>query len=245
MDLPIYFISDNHFLLEKSQLESTRRKKLFDLFDHISKSGGTLIIGGDFFDFWLQSIMGIPPHYHDLLNALQKLHMQNIKVHYVMGNHDYWDFGALKKQCGCIIYKKDFEFKVDGQKMIVTHGDGILKNDSKYRFMKKIIRSKLFILLVRLIPLSIMTRIAKKISGTKKKFNEDYPSLKKEYKNELKEFAFNKMKNENIDVLLMGHYHEIGIYKNQKKQFIHLGDWINKYTVTILDQNGIWKQKKW
>jgi len=111
--------------------------------------------------------------------------------------------------------------------------------------MKKIIRSNLFILLVRLIPISIMTKIARKISGTKKKFNENYPGLKKEYKNELEEFAFNKMNDENIDVLLMGHYHEIGIYKKQKKQFIHLGDWIKQYTVTTLDQNGIWKQKKW
>ena len=245
MDLPIYFISDNHFLLEKSQLEDERRRKLFDLFDHISETGGTLIIGGDFFDFWLQSIVSTPQYYNDLLSSLKKLHAQNINIHYVMGNHDYWDFGALTKQCGCTIYKTDFEFNVDGQKIVVTHGDGILKNDSMYRLMKKIIRSNLFILLVRLIPISIMTKIARKISGTKKKFNENYPGLKKEYKNELEEFAFNKMNDENIDVLLMGHYHELGIYKKQKKQFIHLGDWIKQYTVTTLDQNGIWKQKKW
>jgi len=69
--------------------------------------------------------------------------------------------------------------------------------------------------------------------------------LDKKYKDELKNFAFNKMKNENIDVLLMGHYHEIGIYKNNNKQFIHLGDWINQHTVTTLDKNGVWNQKKW
>ena len=245
MDLPIYFISDNHFLLEKSSLEQERRKKLFNLFDHISNTGGTLIIGGDFFDFWLQSISSLPQDYNDILEALQKLHSHNITIHYVMGNHDYWDFGALEKKCGCIVYKEDFEFKLDGQKILVTHCDGVLKNDSKYRLMKKIIRSKLFILLVRLVPISIMTTIARKISDTKKKFDKNYPGLHKKHKDELSEFAFNKMKNENIDVLLMGHYHEIGIYKNNTKQFIHLGDWITKYTVTTLDEDKIWKQQKW
>ena len=72
MDLPLYFISDNHFLLEKSQLEEERRRKLFDLFEHISETGGTLIIGGDFFDFWLQSIVSTPQYYNDLLSSLKK-----------------------------------------------------------------------------------------------------------------------------------------------------------------------------
>ena len=57
MQLPIYFISDNHFMLSKNELESKRRRKLFDLFVKIKKTGGTLIIGGDFFDFWLQSFL--------------------------------------------------------------------------------------------------------------------------------------------------------------------------------------------
>ena len=90
-----------------------------------------------------------------------------------------------------------------------------------------------------------MTLIAKKISGTKKKFDHNYPDLNHDYKNELQEFAFDKMKNEDIDILLMGHYHQMEIYENNDKKFIYLGDWINKFTVTTLDKNGIWKQKKW
>ena len=58
MKLPIYFISDNHFLLENSKLELERRLKLFQLFCEIQKTGGTLVIGGDFFDFWLESFWG-------------------------------------------------------------------------------------------------------------------------------------------------------------------------------------------
>tara|TARA_Y100001970_G_scaffold273540_1_gene371910 strand:- start:1439 stop:2191 length:753 start_codon:yes stop_codon:yes gene_type:complete len=245
MKLPIYFISDNHFLLENNAEEKIRRKKLLYLFEKIKISGGTLIIGGDFFDFWLQTFKGIPKYYNDLLEALKDLHDQNINIHFIAGNHDYWDFGILNTNYGCNMYKNDFVFNINGNKILVTHGDGILKNDSGYRLMKRIIRSKLFIFLIRIMPISIMTNIAKKISNTKKKFDPKYPKLSTKQKQELKNFAFNKMQDENIDVLLMGHYHEIGIYKNDNKQFIHMGDWINQYTVTILDEKGIWKQKKW
>ena len=244
MKLPLYFISDNHFLLEKNSLEDSRRNRLFNLFSHIKKTGGTLIIGGDFFDFWLESIYGGPKYYNDILDELAKLHSNNITIHYVMGNHDYWDFGFFKKKFGAHIHKKDLLLKSEKYNMLVTHGDGILKHDSKYRFMRKIIRSNLFILLVRLIPISIMTIIAQKISNTKKKFDQDQ-YLDVQYKNELSKFAFKNMKDKNINVVLMGHYHQTGIYEKNNQKFIHLGDWSNQYTVTILDKQWVWKQKIW
>ena len=73
MKLPVYFISDNHFLLDYNEAETERRNKLFNLFEHIKKTGGTLIIGGDFFDFWLQTFSGIPKYYDDIIQNLQSL----------------------------------------------------------------------------------------------------------------------------------------------------------------------------
>ena len=243
MQLPVYFISDNHFLLEKNDLERKRRKKLFQLFSKIKKTGGTLIIGGDFFDFWLESFYGIPNYYHDILAELEELKSNNITIHYIVGNHDYWDFGYLNKKCGAIIHKKDFLFEINNQKILVTHGDGLLKNDYLYRFMKRIIRSTLFILLVRLIPNPIMTIMARKISKTNSKF-EKLQNLDEKYKTELEEYAINQINSNNINTVLMGHYHQVGIKKIEDAKFIHLGDWINQYTVTWLDENQKWHQKK-
>ena len=244
MKTPIYIISDNHFMLQKSNDETIRRKKIFKLFDHINKTGGTLIIGGDFFDFWLESFYGVPQYYNDILTELEKLKSNNIEIHYVVGNHDYWDFGFIHKKSGAIIHKSDFLFNLNNKKILVTHGDGLLKHDYLYRFMKTIIRSKLFIFCVRLIPASIMSFIAKKISNTKSKFNKEQ-FLPHNCKIELENYAINIIKNHNIDAVLMGHYHQLGIKKIDNGYFIHLGDWINQYTVTILDADGIWKQESW
>lgn len=244
MKKPIYIISDNHFLLEKNKKEDKRRMKIFNLFAHIKKTGGTLIIGGDFFDFWVQSFYGIPNYYQDILIELKKITEQNIEIHYIVGNHDYWDFGFLKQQCGIKIHKSDFIFNTNNQKILITHGDGLLKNDILYRFMKTIIRSTIFILLIRLIPSNIMTILAKKISNTKSKFNK-LQILPKHCKSELKEYAINQMNNNNINTVLMGHYHQLGIEKINNNNFIHLGDWINNYTVTTLNEKGVWKQESW
>ena len=67
MKLPIYFISDNHFLLEDSTEEKSRRTKLLNLFEKIKTSGGTLIIGGDFFDFWFETDYVVPNGYKNLI----------------------------------------------------------------------------------------------------------------------------------------------------------------------------------
>ena len=66
------------------------------MFGHIKKTGGTLIIGGDFFDFLAANFSGIPKYYDDIIQNLQSLNEQNIEIHYVVGNHDYWDFDYIK-----------------------------------------------------------------------------------------------------------------------------------------------------
>ena len=71
MKPPFYIISDNHFMMQDSKEEQERRKKLFSIFALIKKKGnGTLIIGGDFFDFWFETQYVIPNGYQNLIQEL-------------------------------------------------------------------------------------------------------------------------------------------------------------------------------
>ena len=65
--LPVYFISDNHFKLDITFSEKKRRKYLFNIFKKIKETGGSLVIGGDFFDFWFYYPKMIPAGYTDIL----------------------------------------------------------------------------------------------------------------------------------------------------------------------------------
>ena len=54
--------------------EKDRRAKLYYVFDTIKSAGGSLVIGGDFFDFWFNYRYVIPSGYVDLLEQLHQLH---------------------------------------------------------------------------------------------------------------------------------------------------------------------------
>ena len=74
MKAPFYIISDNHFMMSNSVYEKERRNKLFLVLDLIcSKGKGTLIIGGDFFDFWFENNRVIPNGYQNLIIALKTI----------------------------------------------------------------------------------------------------------------------------------------------------------------------------
>ena len=73
MKLPLFFISDCHIGMEINQFELERRKKLFSVFDKIKESKGTLLIGGDFFDFWFDFNQKTPKCYADVIEELIKL----------------------------------------------------------------------------------------------------------------------------------------------------------------------------
>ena len=137
MKAPYYIVSDNHFMMQNSTSELDRRDKLFQVFNIIKKEGeGTLIIGGDFFDFWFETNHVIPKGYESLLQALEELNNSGIEIHFIAGNHDYWDFGYLNKAININFHKGDFLLDNKNQKILITHGDGLLKNDYGYRFMK-------------------------------------------------------------------------------------------------------------
>ena len=74
MEGPFFIVSDNHFYMQNDSYEQKRRNKLFQVFDKIkSHKKGTLIIGGDFFDFWFETNNAVPKGYGNLIQALSDL----------------------------------------------------------------------------------------------------------------------------------------------------------------------------
>ena len=122
----------------------------------------------------------------------------------------------------------------------MIHGDGVLPEDSGYRLFRRIIRSKLCITLFKILSPSMGYYIASKISNADKPttYYKDNESLK------VKLTDYARTRWGDIDVLLMGHYHQSGIIEENNKKLIFLGDWLTKYLVTVYD-NGQWNQIQW
>jgi len=226
--------------MKSDDYEKNRREKLFKVFDCIKNNGpGTLIIGGDFFDYWFDYPDQIPSGYDDLLDELKKLKSSGINIHYILGNHDFWDFGYLTKYIGITTHNGDLILKINDKKIYITHGDGILKNDYGYRFMKKIIRSRLFIRMYTLFNSNFTTKLANKISNTSSRYNHNDKNVNI-IKKDVLDFA-RKRWAENYNMVLVGHYHQVGTINEDSKSLTFLGDWLSKYTVTMIDEKGLWQ----
>ena len=240
MKAPFYIISDNHFMMQDTNEEYDRRKKLFSVFALIKEKGeGTLIIGGDFFDFWFETNHVVPNGYQNLIEELASLHNAGIEIHYLAGNHDYWNFGYLEKKIGLVFHKNDLKFNFNNQNILITHGDGLLKADYGYRLLKKIIRHPVFIKLFKIIPPKISFNLANKLSKSSSMYNHNDQFIDI-IMSDILDYAKIQWKN-NSDIVMVGHYHQQKVIKKKEGVLIFLGDWLEKFSVTTLSEKGIWQ----
>ena len=240
MKAPFYIISDNHFMMQDNIQENNRRKKLFAIFATIKKhKTGTLIIGGDFFDFWFETNHVVPNKYQNLIQELIVLNHAGIDIHYLAGNHDYWNFGYLEKKIGLTFHKGDLKFKFNNNNILITHGDGLLKSDYGYRILKKIIRHPIFIKLFKMIPPAISFKLANKLSKSSSDYNHNDKFIDV-IMHDILEYAKIQWNN-NCDIVMVGHYHQQKIIEEENGSLVFLGDWLTKFSVTRLNENGIWQ----
>ena len=236
---PVYFISDNHFKLDIDPPEKERRNRICETFEQIKSTGGTLVIGGDFFDFWFDYHYVLPAGYVDLLTQLHQLDQSGINIHFVLGNHDYWDFGYFRQKFNAKVYDGNMEFEYNNSRIQVCHGDGLLKNDRGYRFMKKMIRSRLCIFLFRNFHPDWGCWLANKISHVSGSYH-NHDAKNQSIRNEMIEYARTQW-DAGFTTVLLGHYHQTGIIEENGNYLIFMGDWLQHFTVTRLAADGWWQ----
>ena len=85
-------------------------------------------------------------------------------------------------------------------------------------------------------------KIASKISRASETYHH-HDTHSNSIKKEMLEYARTQWKI-GFSTVLIGHYHQTGIIKENENYLIFMGDWLRHFTVTRLDQNGWW-QGKW
>ncbi|UCH10397.1 MAG: UDP-2,3-diacylglucosamine diphosphatase [Fidelibacterota bacterium] len=238
MTAPAYFISDVHLSLNDGDQEQERRQHLYRFFDMVRHTGGTLFLVGDFFDFWFEYNHVIPKRYFDVISHLYQLHNSGVEIHFILGNHDYWTNDFLNGPMGMHVYPAEAVVDIDGQRIHLTHGDGLLARDTGYRLMRKILRSRITVFLFRWLHPDLGITLAQSASRISRKYNppEGFDETRIE---ELSRYAAARW-DEGCDMVVMGHYHLNRLHTtNEGKSFLLLGDWIYHYTYGKLEQGRL------
>ncbi len=242
MQLPVYFISDIHLLLDRSDQEKQRQEKLFRFFEKIADTKGTLIIVGDLFDFYFEYKHVVPKVYFSFYQKLYHLKNSNVEIHFITGNHDHWVLDFMEKTLANYVYKEDSALTINGKNFYLTHGDGIMSWDRGYRFLKSILRHRLFIWLYRWVHPTIGYGIAHAISkrGRHYEHSEEY---NEKVLGELRVFA-ETISADGFDFIITGHYHQATIENVKGAKLVVLGDWIKYFSYGFFDGNDF-KLKFW
>tara|TARA_Y100001970_G_scaffold293265_1_gene438921 strand:+ start:50 stop:790 length:741 start_codon:yes stop_codon:yes gene_type:complete len=237
MNTPVYFVSDIHLKIILDNDELKRREKLYRFLDIVQETGGTCFFLGDLFDFYFEYQNMIPKAYSDFYHKAKSLRDAGVSLHFLVGNHDYWVGDYIKNSVMDQVYFGDGEFKINGKRFFLTHGDGLLSWDKGYRVLKKIIRSKTFIWLFHLIHPTISYKIANFISRSGNYNNHD-ADFNNDVRSELQKIAKNHFDN-GFDYMISGHYHLGEMYKINSKKLTVLGDWFFKPSYAVFDGNDL------
>jgi UDP-2,3-diacylglucosamine hydrolase len=202
-----------------------------------------LYILGDLFDFWFEYRTAIFSAYFPVLRTFAGLSEGGIRLHYIVGNHDYWAGAFLENAIGFTIHRQAVTVTVDGLTLYLCHGDGLNRRDYGYRVFRRIAQWKPAIGLFRAVHPDLALRFGKVVSGLSRQLvNAETPGRLREAE-AVRQFALKTLRECDVDAFLAGHCHiptderiEVG---TRVKRYINLGDWLTHFTYAELSDGHL------
>ena len=234
-----YFFSDAHLGVGTKEEDRQKEQALVRFLDVVRSDGDQLFIVGDLFDYWFEYRSVVPKGYFRLFAKLAELSESGIKLIYMAGNHDFWLRGYFAEELGMMIEHQPTKYVIGGKKFYIHHGDGLLKNDTGYRILKRVLRSRTNIFLFSLVHPDLAARIARWSSNKSRQYTS-----KREYESDdMTEFARTKI-NEGYDFVVMGHNHVPCKRNIGSGVYVNLGEWVRQRTYAVFDGSSL-ELKSW
>jgi len=237
----IYFISDFHLGAPDYESSIAREKRIVKFLDEIKNDASHIFILGDLFDFWYEYKKVVPKGFVRILGKLAELTDNGIVIKFFVGNHDMWMNGYFEKELNIEVFHYPQEFDFGGKKFLIGHGDGLGPGDHKYKFMKKIFRSKLsqklFGALHPNAGIGLANYFSRKSRAATGKTDEEFLGEDKEW---LIIFSKEMLAKKHYDFFIFGHRHYALDFKlSDISRYINIGDWIKYNTYAVFDGENL------
>jgi len=234
-NLPAYFISDAHLGIRIPTCKY-REAQLIDFLKSIASRTGSLYIVGDLFDFWIEYKHAIRPDYFAVLHQLRILVEQGVEIHYLAGNHDFALGSFLTDTIGISIHPDAYETVIQGKKLYMYHGDGLVRADAGYRLLKKILHNPFNQKFYRLLHPDIGVPLGSLCSGSSRKVTSKrrHEAFLEEYRVKARQLL-----STDIDIVVFGHTHCPEIHHWGNKTYCNVGEWMYSFTYALLENGSM------
>jgi UDP-2,3-diacylglucosamine hydrolase len=235
-----YFISDAHLGTDPAPLEAEREARLHRFLGSLPGRAESLYVVGDLFDFWFEYRTAIPRRYFDTLTVLRRVRESGVRVVYLAGNHDFWLGPFLRDELGVETREGALDLTIQGRRIWVHHGDGLIGGDLGYRILRRVIRHPLSIRAYGLIHPDLGIPLAHWASRLSRRSRAGRPL---DAARLLREIAAPRFA-EGFDAVLIGHFHFVHEHREDGRDFFVLGDWIESFAYAVLEA-GRFRLETW
>lgn len=232
----IYFASDFHLGKPNYAESRAREERIVSWLSFIEPTCGELFLMGDIFDFWFEYAKVIPKGFIRLQGKLASMADSGIKIYFFKGNHDMWVFDYFKKEIGMEIISDELIIEGGGKKFYLHHGDGLGPGDTKYKFLRKIFRSKICQWLFARVHPNFGIGIANgwsKSSRAASNPEEVFFGIDGEW---LAIYAKEQLKKAHFDYFIFGHRHlPLDLDLGNGSRYVNTGEWLRYNSYAVFD----------
>ena len=222
----IFFLSDVHLGVPVPGFEQ-REEHFCSFLRSLATRATHLFLGGDIFDFWIEYPRLIRADYFPVLHELGLLVDAGVEVHYLAGNHDFALGPFLRDTVGVVIHDAPFELVLQGKRVYMVHGDGLLKGDVGYVVLRALLRNRVNQSLYKLLHPSAGIALAAALSGLSRILHHRArpPWVARHYRD-----AARRILASGPDSVVMGHTHIPELFCGNGKTYCNTGEWLRGFS---------------
>ena len=230
----ILLISDLH--LEEKRPDITRAFLLF--LATRARQAEALYILGDFFEVWIGDD-GMTPFQHEIAGALRELSEAGTRIYLMHGNRDFLIGKRFCREAGCILLSDPHKVQMNGEPVLLMHGDSLCTLDVGYMKLRRWLRNPLSLLILRNLPLSTRQKLARKLRNESRAQTRMKAS---EIVDVTPQKVIKVMAAHGVRTLIHGHTHRPAVHNlevnGQPARRIVLGDWDHQGWALQVDETG-------
>jgi len=230
----ILLISDLH--LQEERPDITRA--FLDFLGGRARSAEALYILGDFFEAWIGDD-AMTPFQSSICAALRALSDGGTKIFLMHGNRDFLIGSSFCRKAGCSLLADPSVVRLNGQAVLLMHGDSLCTRDEGYMRLRRVLRNPLTLFILRNLPLGTRHTLARKLRSesraqTQMKAHDIVDVTPEEVPRVMRQHG--------VATLIHGHTHRPAVHELQigdlPAQRIVLGDWDRQGWVLQVDDRG-------
>jgi UDP-2,3-diacylglucosamine hydrolase len=235
-----FFISDAHLGADHDDSPTTREALLHGFLRALPGRARSLYVVGDLFDFWFEYGTAIPRRHFRTVAALDELRRSGVEITLMNGNHDFYLGPFLRDDLGLRTHDGPLGLSLQGHRIWLHHGDGLLGGDLGYKVLKRILRSPVSIALYRWLHPDLGIPLAHRVSNWSRTSRPDLPIDGDQVWRDVAMPRFA----EGYDTVMIGHFHQVFERHEGPRHLFVLGDWIDRFTYVVLE-GGTFRMETW